>query len=264
MFSTGGVPDTTDFLLLSGAMLVGMLLSLGLGRRLGRRRMLRDPEGAGQGIGTVESAIFALFGLLLAFTFSGAAGRFDMRRALINEEANAIGTAWLRLDLLPQAHQPELKDHFRRYVDARLRIGHSGKAEDLAETKSLQGAIWQLALRALNDYQGPPITNAVLDPINQMIDITGTRWTAAQTHPPAIIFVMLFLLAQVSALLAGYGMGLANQRQTLHSFALALIVSGTFYVILDIEHPRAGLIRVDTADQVLRNLLADMQAPPAH
>lgn len=260
MLLTSAIPDTTDFLLLSCAMLVGMLLALEFGRRLGRRRIARDPDGAGQGIGAVESAIFALFGLLLAFTFSGAAGRFDARRALINEEANAIGTAYLRVDLLPAAHRSELRERFRSYVEARLRIGHSGQADDLAETQALQQQIWQRALQALGDYQGTPITGAVLDPINQMIDITGTRWTAAQTHPPTIIFVMLFVLALVSALLAGYGMGLARQRQTLHAVALALIVSGTFYVILDIEHPRSGLIRVDNADQVLRNLLADMQS----
>ena len=97
-----------------------MILLLELGRRLGRRRQGRDEEGARAGLGAVEGAVFTLLGLLIAFTFSGAASRFDMRRQLIGQEANAIGTAWLRLDLLPAQAQPELRDLFRRYLDLRL------------------------------------------------------------------------------------------------------------------------------------------------
>jgi len=109
-------------LLFAGGVFVGMILLLEVGRRLGRRRQGRDEEGARAGLGAVEGAVFALLGLLIAFTFSGAAARFDTRRQMIVEEANAIGTAWLRLDLLPPAAQPELRDLVRRYLDARLAI----------------------------------------------------------------------------------------------------------------------------------------------
>ncbi len=83
------------------ALFAGMLLLLDIGRRIGARRRAQDAGGAGAGTGAVEGAVFALLGLLVAFTFSGAASRFDARRALVVEEANAIGTAYLRLDLLP-------------------------------------------------------------------------------------------------------------------------------------------------------------------
>jgi hypothetical protein len=88
-------------LLTTLALFLGMLLLLETGRRLGVRRLASDPEGARAGTGTVEGAVFALLGLLVAFTFSGAASRFDQRRDLIVEETNDIGTAYLRLDLLP-------------------------------------------------------------------------------------------------------------------------------------------------------------------
>src|SRR5262245_22092651 len=104
----------------AAALFLAMLALQKVGRRLGERDRGRGPTGdkveAGQGAGTV----FALLGLLVAFTFSGAGARYESRRHLIAEEANAIGTAWLRLDLLPAPAQPHLRDLFRRYVDARL------------------------------------------------------------------------------------------------------------------------------------------------
>jgi hypothetical protein len=86
------------------------------------RRLARDPEGALAGVGIVEGAVFGLLALLVAFAFSGSAARFDTRRQLIVEETNAIGTAYLRLDLLPTAAQPSLRAHFRQYVAARLDV----------------------------------------------------------------------------------------------------------------------------------------------
>jgi hypothetical protein len=100
----------------------GILILLEAGRRIGARRIARDSEGARAGTGAVEGAVFGLMGLLIAFTFSGAATRFDTRRQLVTEEANNIGTAWLRLDLLPKGAQPALREAFRRYVDSRLEV----------------------------------------------------------------------------------------------------------------------------------------------
>src|SRR5262245_22835515 len=93
----------------AGGLLAGMLVCLELGRRLGVRRLERDPQGALAGLGAVEGAVFGLYGLLIAFTFSGAPARFDARRQLIAEEANAIGTAYLRIDLLAAESQPALR-----------------------------------------------------------------------------------------------------------------------------------------------------------
>jgi hypothetical protein len=99
---------------------LGMLLLFEVGRRIGLRRRAKAAEGAVAGSGVIEGAVFALFGLLVAFTFSGAAARFDTRRQLIVEETNAIGTAYLRLDLLPADVQPTLRERFRQYLAARL------------------------------------------------------------------------------------------------------------------------------------------------
>src|SRR5215475_7969280 len=103
-------------LLFAVTLFVGMLLLLEVGRRIGLRRIAEEAEGARAGVTAVEGAVFGLLGLLIAFTFSGAASRFDTRRQLIVEETNAIGNAYLRLDLLPTDTQPALRDSFRRYL----------------------------------------------------------------------------------------------------------------------------------------------------
>ena len=133
-----------------------MLVLLETGRRLGLRRLAQDSEAAQAGFGVVEGAIFALMGLLIAFTFSGAASRFDTRRQLVVEEANAIGTAYLRLDLLPANAQAALRESFRQYVEARL-DGYR-KLPDIVAAKQaranqFQGQIWSQALAAC---QGAP------------------------------------------------------------------------------------------------------------
>src|SRR2546430_14866399 len=104
------------------SLFVGMVVLVEVGRRIGIRRRQRDAEGAGEGVGAVEGAIFALLGLLMAFTFSGAAARFDTRRHLIVDETNAIGTAYWRVDLAAPDLQPALRDSFRRYLEARLDV----------------------------------------------------------------------------------------------------------------------------------------------
>lgn len=242
----------------------GMLILLEVGRRIGIRRSAADPEGARAGAGTVEAAILALLGLLLAFTFSGAGTRFDARRHLIVEETNAIGTAYLRLDMLPAPAQPALREKFRRYVDQRLEVYR--KLPDMATVKealvkanSLQKEIWQQAVTAVRS-EGAPLQAAVLvlPALNAMIDITTTRTMAAQMHPPTIVFVMLFVLPLACALLAGYGM-VGKSRSWLHILCFALVISVTVYVTLDIEYPRLGFFRVESFDQALVELRASMK-----
>src|SRR3954469_24377886 len=102
------------------ALFAGMLLFMELGRRIGLRELARNATDARAGVGVMEAAVFGLLALLTGFTFAGAASRFDDRRKMITEEANAISTAYLRVDLLPAPSQPAIRDGFRHYLDARL------------------------------------------------------------------------------------------------------------------------------------------------
>ena len=139
--------------LLAISMFFAMLLLLELGRRIGHRRLVTDPEGARAGAGAVEGAVFALLGLLMAFTFSGDAARFDARRQLIVEEANAIGTAYLRLDILSPRAQPAVREKFRQYVDTRLEVYRKLPDLSAAQAELVKGAklgeeIWSRAVAA--------------------------------------------------------------------------------------------------------------------
>ena len=252
-------------LILAIGLFVGMLILLDAGRRLGAKRLASDPEGARAGTGTVEGAVFALLGLLIAFTFTGAAARFDTRRDLIVQETNAIGTAWLRLDLLPAGAQPAIRESFRHYVDSRLatyrKLPDMGAAKaELAHSIQLQGEIWSQAVTA-GRLEGapPPATMLLLPALNEMIDITTTRTMAAQTHPHPAIYAMLVGLALASALLAGYGMAGGKLRNWLHTIGFAAVMAVAVYLIIDIEFPRLGLVRVDAFDQALVELRASMK-----
>lgn len=255
-------PEPIDFLLLLVGLIVLMLLAMEFGWRLGQRRVRRDPDGAEKGTAELDSLVFALFGLLLAFTFSGAVQRFQDRRELINDEANAIGTAYLRISLLPSASQPLLRETFRHYVEVRLRAPKLMLEGGVDETSNVQTEIWNQAIAALQQHQGPPIVDAVLDPINEMIDITGTRWLAARTHPPIPIFLLLIGMALACSFLVGHGMGVAQRRYLMHALAFSISISAVIYLLLDVEFPRAGVIQVSFADQVLENTLKSMSPPP--
>ncbi len=244
---------------------LGMLICSEIGRRVGKARLAGHPEGLVEGVGAVEGAVFGLLGLLVAFTFSGAASRFEARRHLVTEEANDIGTAYLRVDLLPAAAQPEVRELFRRYLEARLATYRNvadqvTTAARRAEAAALQTEIWGKASAACQAPGVPSQAGILLLPaLNAMIDITTTRATAAQNHPPAIVFVLLAGLSLVAALLVGYGTSTNQRRPWFYEVVFACIMSVTVYVIVDLEVPRLGLIRVDAADQVLIDLRDSMR-----
>jgi hypothetical protein len=258
--------ELTLVAMLSAAVLfVAMLACYEIGRRIGVARLGSDPDGLAHGIGAVDGAVFALLGLLIAFTFSGAASRFEARRHLITQEANAIGTAFLRVDLLPTDAQPELRDLFRKYVDLRAVVysevaDRAATEAKLAEAAALQETIWAKALAAgRRPDAAAPATMLVLPALNEMIDITTTRHVATQNHPPLVIYLLLAGLSLVGSLLVGYGMSENKRQSWLHTTAFAIVLSLTTYVIVDLEFPRVGLIRVDAADQVLVDLRKSMR-----
>jgi hypothetical protein len=103
------------------------------------------------------------------------------------------------------------------------------------------------------------VTTLVLSSLNDMIDITTTRSVATQMHPPSVVFYGLGLLVIATSLLAGYGMAGSKHRSWMHMTVYALIMASTLYVILDMEYPRFGLIRVDAADQLLLDVRSNMK-----
>ena len=250
---------------LTAALFAGIVVCLELGRRVGTARLARDPDGLTKGASAAEGAVFALLGLLLAFTFSGAASRFEERRWLINSEANAIGTAYLRLALLPAEAQPPLRDSFRQYTQLRATLYEGVRRQDdvtarMRAGSELQREIWRQATEALRLPGVPSHASMLLLPaLNEMFDITTTRATATQNHPPHVIFVLLAALSLVGALLVGYSTSPNKDRSWFHHVTFALVITMAVYVIVDLEYPRLGLIKIDSADQALLDVGASMR-----
>lgn len=247
-------------------LLIFILVFLEIGRRLGLAAVKKGESDLSKGNSSVETAVFAIFGLLLAFTFYGAADRFLHRRDFVVLEANAIGTAYLRLDLLDRDAREELRPLFRTYVQSRIdSYRNISKGDEmvlsaLKESANLQQKIWDLAVQSSSRATSPAVMSLVLPPINEMIDITTTRLGATRTHPPLIIYALLVTFALASSLVAGYSMAIGKKRHWFHSLLFAFCIAGTVYVILDMEYPRRGHIRVDEIDFHLVELLESMKA----
>jgi len=250
--------DLYDPILVVG-LFCGMLLFLEIGRRIGKR-WGEDP---GSAFNALEGAIFGLMGLLIAFTFYGAATRFDAKRQLIVNETNAISTAYQRIDLLPTVRQGPLRDSLRRYLDARLafysKLTDASAAQDQASrATALQREIWSQAVVACQEVPSPATTTLVLSSVNAMIDIRTTRDVALHTHPPAIIFALLGVLLLICSLLAGFDAAAHMSRSAVHILGFAAVMAITVYVIVDYEYPRAGMIRLESIDESLVDLRQQM------
>ncbi|HTO08748.1 MAG TPA: DUF4239 domain-containing protein, partial [Myxococcota bacterium] len=235
--------------LFGGAIFGGILVCLVLGRVAAKRRLRDDPEHAREGATAIETAVFGVMGLFLAFTFSGALQRWDVRRELVVLETNAIGTAWLRIDLLPTAAQPPMRELFRKYLDERVAmyaampdVFAAMSARQRAET--LQGEIWKAAIADCLTAEGEKARILLLPALNEMFDITTTRNMGLLTHPPAVIYVLLFILLLISAGMVGAATSGSRKLSFGYALGFALVMAITSYVIIDLEYPRAGLIRV--------------------
>jgi hypothetical protein len=231
---------------------IGLLLLEALGRWLGQRR----PDPNAKGPSAIDGALLGLLSLVLAFTFSAANSRFDYRRQLIMNETNAIDTAWLRIDLLSPDAQPAIRDDFRQYVDARLAAYNA--QPDMAETsaqidraKAIEGDIWRRALVALQPESATPSRMLVVNALNAMFDMESSQGMALRLHPPLILYVTLALLALLSAVVVGEITSLQRERWWFRSIAFAALYSLMFFLILELEHPRVGFIRIEDFDDAL-------------
>jgi hypothetical protein len=230
-----------------------------IGFRMGRWHQKIGRGSIKEFVGIIDAPILALLGLLIGFTFFGAAERFDRRRDLIVEETNHIGTAYLRLDLLRPEDRDALRTLFREYLDSRIRTyavlpDVRAAMAEYDRSQQLQSEIWGQAVAAAQKTGTAYATIQLVPALNAMIDITTTRVAVTQFHPPRIVFVMLAVLALIAAMLAGYQMSAAACRSWFHGLLFVITFTVAMYVILDLEYPRLGMIRVDPADALLKDL----------
>jgi hypothetical protein len=242
-----------------GFLMLVFLVSVGLqllGHHVGAGWRARGMTGIGEATTAIQTSLFALLGLLIAFTVSGGATRLEARQHLIVEEANAIGTAYLRLDLMPPAHQPNLRELFRRYAEARIAFFSQVKHLDEARAShdraaDLQRQIWDAAVAGQAEVHDPRAATLALPAINAMVDVTMARDAALRTHVPISMFILLVGLAFACAFLAGIEMSKQPRPSAFHMLAFAGTLALICYVIVNIEFPRLGLVRMGPFDNLL-------------
>lgn len=253
-------------LLLAGLAVVFFVLLM-IAMRIGRRLGHSADDQTGAGAAAIEASVFALLGLLVAFTFSGAAQRMAERRNILVQEVNSIGTAWLRIDMLNPQDQPKLREQFRRYVDGR--IEYYSHVADLdqrdaiaARVGALQKEIWTDSMRAARNTV-PPFGVSYIGAVNDMFDVSTAQTVAQKVHPPVATYAFLVFLALVCACLIGSKLATSQRDSLLHQLVYAVVMTAAMYIIVDFEFPRIGVIRIDQSDALLASQRQSMVDPPA-
>ena len=216
---------------------------------LGRRARSRAGDASLSEVTTIQAGIMGLLGLLLGFSFAMAVSRYDMRKQLVLDEANAIGTTYLRAQLLPGPYPSQVSDLLRRYVDVRLEFYQAGidrrKLRDAnAKTDQLQRRLWSRAVAASKMDPRSVSTGLFVQSLNNVIDIHSMRLMALENHVPGGVFLILYLAATVAMWLTGYACGLADFRGRFPILIAAILIASVTIVIVDLDRPRRGLITV--------------------
>lgn len=200
-------------------------------------------------ISVIEGALLTLFGLLIGFTFSMAVSRYDMRKMLAVQEADAIGTAWLRTAVLPEPVRTQEQTLLREYMQQRMLFHSEFRAreevrynEEQAET--LRRGLWAVASDYAIDHRDP-VTSLYLQALNNAIDLAGERLAADENRIPEEAWWMLLFVGFVASIVVGTKIG--PQRWLLQSI-LPIVLAATLAMTLDLDSPRFGFIRISQID----------------
>lgn len=209
----------------------------------------------------VQGASLTLLGLIIGFTFSMALGRYDQRKNYEEEEANAIGTQYLRADLLPAAERAQLRERLVAYVDQRILYyttrDNARLGQIVAETTRLQNEMWSIVSRAAQANPNA-LAGLLVSGMNDVINTQGYTTAAWSNRIPVAAWGLMFFVGTCTTLLIGIGMRHgAGSTRILH--VLPFIVSVAFFLIADIDSPRRGVIRV--SPQNLHMLQASLPPP---
>ncbi len=249
----GAVPIGAVF----AATIVAFMLATMVGHIVGVRTRARLGDVATSDLGTTLGGLLGLLGLLLAFTFGMAGDRFDRRKTLVVEEANAVGTAWLRTDFIPEPQRTQARDLLRDYTRARLEITEKEKlAGAVARSEKIQVELWKVTAAAAAASPTPTVA-LYASAVNEVIDMHGRRIAAALRNPiPPTIFATLYAVALLVLAVTGYARGAAGDKSALATLVLTLVLAAVFALILDLDRPYEGLLTV--SQQAMRDVLTSM------
>ena len=236
-----------------------VLLAVEGGFRLGQYQRRRSEQEDRPPVGEMVAATLALLGFMLAFTFGLAASRFDVRRGLVIDEANAIGTTYLRAGLLPEPHRSDVQSLLREYVDVRLEAVQPGKlCQSIGRSEELHARLWAHAVAVGQKNPGSIVVGLFIASLNEVIDLHAKRLTlGVRNRIPGTIWVVLYFVAIIGTSAMGYHAGLAGSGRSLALLALVLAFSAVVTLIADLDRPQEGLLRVSQQTMIdLQKMLA--------
>ena len=234
-----------------------------VGFRVGRYVQSRTDNEVKSLTGSIQASILGLLALLLGFTFSMSMQRFDNRSMALIDETNAIGTAILRVQLLPDEFKDEADKLFQEYVGLRVEIGQLDltKTEDRhiynAKIANLQNKLWSLAISATEVDPRPVTTGAFVKSLNDVIDGQGKRNALLQMHVPEVVLILLFIVFVSSGGIMGYSAGLSGKRMIAPIVLVSILITLIVFIIIDLDRPKRGLIQVNQS--VMNELLKDVK-----
>jgi hypothetical protein len=234
-----------------------------IGARLGRRRNDTGPHG----LGAVETGLFGLLGLLLAFTFSGAASRYDARSQLMVDTANALRTVVMRADLYPSPVRDAIRVDLREFLTAQssfYRSEHDAQARAAAVTASdkAQQRLWAKIVAASADPGNGFASTQMVNNSERLFALTASRHVASSAHMPEAIVLLLFVLAVATAYTSGYAAGAAGSFSLPGYIAFSVLTGLVVYVTLDLDRPGQGVIRRDVQEQAIESVGALLRPLP--
>jgi hypothetical protein len=243
---SGGVLDHLSVWALFLATIAVVFLSVEGGYRLGRLRRQRSEPEKESTVGTMVAATLGLLAFTLAFTFGLAAARFESRRQMLLEEANAIGTSYLRAAFLPDPQRSEARRLLREYVEVRLKGSQPDKVQRaVSESTALHARLWEQAVAAAEKDPRSIPTGLFIQSLNEVIDLHSKRvMVGLRNRIPGAIWGALYFMAILGMAEIGYHEGLTSPQRSPAVVALVLTFSAVMFLIADLDRPQEGLLRV--------------------
>ncbi len=214
------------------------------GFQLGTRA--RNKEQCPDSIGSMVQATLAMLAFLLAFTFGLAAERFNDRRTLVIEEANAYRTTYLRSEFLPEATQKAVQDLVREYVDVRLMLAHNPMSSiDVSELDTIPTLIWAKVMEVGKSNLDSDLPALLVDSLNQTMSLQAERTAAEYTRIPEIVWMTLYLMSFLGMAAIGYQCGVVRTRSYTITGSLIISLSIVILMVADLDRPREGFLQTN-------------------
>ncbi|MGC3944299.1 MAG: hypothetical protein QM762_07255 [Chryseolinea sp.] len=240
-----------------------MIAFIVLGRYLSKDRITSDHT-KNPGNAAMVTSLYALLGLLLAFTFGMSGDRFRQRRTIIIEEANAIGTATLRLKLYADSVQPAFRKYFAEYLEARISYFDAGVdvdkiKESMKRSQSMADSLWGIAAHHSRYPANLVASNQMIPALNQMFDIANSRFWSEYQRTPAPILTMLLILCLSSAFVAGHTSVSEGKFDWAMAVGFCALIACVIFFIIDLDRPRTGTITLENSAHAISDLRSLMK-----